>query len=327
MKFDYIIGNPPYNGPKPKEGSLYAVIVSKALKRLKPNGQSIMIHPSGWRFNEKGSKILSDLYFSNTTEAELHNVLFSRYIWNVVANVDVVKVTMNNKPSVKVKFEELIPKDEKEQVDVTEWCKKYPIPTMYFDIFKEIIEYSEGKEKIQLVKPPKIDTQENKDDFYKYPAYFKIMKPKRIHEGIIYTNNKPDNRPKIIMSWGSLHNLLDLNGEYQGTRERNYYIYGTKEQLIKLYEVIDSLKFKLFFQSVSGSDQRVIYDQYGKKLLFLQMLSFDFGDKFFEITKEYDNDYFYHSVLEIKKSGVYKDYVQHAKIGATWNENKKKERK
>ena len=42
MKFDYIVGNPPYNG------SLHLKILEKSYKKLNENGKLIFVHPSRW---------------------------------------------------------------------------------------------------------------------------------------------------------------------------------------------------------------------------------------------------------------------------------------
>jgi len=333
MKFDFVIGNPPYNGKRGnRQGSLYALIWSKVLGYLKENGESVCIHPTGWRWNDEKSIELSTIYKSGYVKADLHTTLFCRYIWNVVANVDVVYFKNNKTPKTLIRFEDL--STEKKYQDLTDYFvyQNKPIPTMYFDIFRELLEYSENKPKIKIHRPKtrKIQKHHKKTDVFKYPVIEKIPKKHKFEkgEGILYTDTPPlpeEKQPKIILSWGSLHNLLDLEGKYQATSQRNKYIYGNKDELIELYKVLDFLPFKLFMQSVMGSDQRVLYDQVGRKLDVLEMFSTDFGKKFFEIYEknQYNDDTFYHSVSEIKKSGVYDKYVMIAKKGATWAENKR----
>lgn len=53
-KFDVIVGNPPYNGPRPDSGktngnSIWALFVRSAIESLNERGYLCFVHPSGWR--------------------------------------------------------------------------------------------------------------------------------------------------------------------------------------------------------------------------------------------------------------------------------------
>ncbi len=336
MKFDYIVANPPYNGStNKKQGSLHSVIMLRVIDRIKDNGQLAVLHPSDWRFKTKSTKLLTEMYLKHTVRATFHDVYFSRYIWNVVTSVDEIILTKNNIPKTDVVFEDLdSPIDEPQFVDVTKWFKEYPLPTRHFDLFQDLITSSKSTKRIPIEKvrktPVEILHQKEKDSEYKYPVLQKILKPKRFNEGLYHTSIKPhgDNlRPKIILSWGSLHNMLDLDGKYQALKQGNFFIFDSnddKEKLKNLYDGLDNIVFKLLFASFLGSDQRIIVDQHFKKLMVLEYFKDDFWVRMDEIIKELnlDKDSFHYSVSRIAKSGKYKKYQGIAKLGMTWEEHR-----
>jgi hypothetical protein len=55
MRFDIILGNPPYNGGPSKNRPIYHIFVEKSLSLLKNTGYSIIITPQTWMFSNKSS--------------------------------------------------------------------------------------------------------------------------------------------------------------------------------------------------------------------------------------------------------------------------------
>ena len=53
MKFDFGIGNPPYQAKSDKDDTktqaIWGEFVTKYIKLIKPDGFLVAIHPSGWR--------------------------------------------------------------------------------------------------------------------------------------------------------------------------------------------------------------------------------------------------------------------------------------
>ena len=336
-KFDNIVGNPPYNGKIVKNSSIYGEIIVNAAKFLKDNGKMAMLHPGLWRL-KKGNKKLHDFYKSHSVKVKTHDTYFSRYIWNIVSDIDEIYLTKNNISKLEINFE-CIPINGKDNnykecndkfEDVTEWFEKYPIPTRNFDIFQKFIKTDESQESFpKIIKvnkdiAPK-NIQKNKDNVFKYPVVQKILKEKRFHEGLFYTDSKPDYQPKLILSWGSLHNLLDIKGEYQAKASGNFYLYDTPERLEELYEVLDDPVFKRLMITFHGGDQKIIIDQRFKNLHLFTYFKRDFIYEWKKIKKERNlkEDYFFHKVSIIKKSKKYDNYVYIAKQGLTWEDNEK----
>jgi hypothetical protein len=334
MQFNYIVSNPPYNGARGTKGSLHATIIINAVYHLKDGGQLLSIHPSDWRFKTNSSKQLTKLYSAHSVRATLHDTYFSRYIWNVVANVDEIILTKNYFPKLEVQFEDLsTPIVGGEFIDVTKWFSQYPVPTRHFDIFQSLVGKDDDKKlSIQKVKGSSVDYlyQKEKTNEYRYPVIQRILKEKRFSEGIYYSPIKPNgdmSRPKIILSWGSLHNMLDLNGKYNCLKEGNFFIFDendNKKKLTELYNGINNIIFKKLLSSFMGSDQKVIVDQHFKKIKILSFFKRDFYKVIDKLTQMGDvtEDSFFYSVGQIDKSQKYKDYVFHAKIGLTWEDNK-----
>lgn len=87
MKFDAIVGNPPYqNGNEDNQGSsdkLWMIFVDKSLDSLKSDGYFCVVHPIGWR--TVGNKMWNDVY-------QKKQIIYSRIQpnipWNVGIKVD-----------------------------------------------------------------------------------------------------------------------------------------------------------------------------------------------------------------------------------------------
>ena len=342
--FDFLVGNPPYNGKIVKNSTLYGKIIIRAVDHLKTGGEMAMIHPGLWRLKKNNTLDLGELYLSHTTKVLPHDVYFTRYIWNIVSDVDEIYLIKNNKSNLKIKFE-CVPThgtlennykyndcSKNDFIDITQWFSKYPVPNRNFDIFKELIRTNENDE--IFPQAAKVNTgikikdlKKEKDSEYKYPVIQKILKEKRFKEGLFYSKTPPkNNRPKIILSWGSLNNMLDLEGKYQALNQGNYYIYDEnddKTRLTELYDLLDDPVFKRMMITFHGGDQKIIVDQRFKNIHLFKYFKRDAIYIWNKIKKERNlkEDYFFHKVTLIEKSGIYKKYIDIAKNGLTWAEN------
>lgn len=99
MKFDAIVGNPPYqtknNHDHRKSTPIWHHFVARSLELLKDNGVMTFIHPSGWRnvngdFDKVKKLLLSrDLIYLNTNDVQDGNRIFgasTRFDWYTLIN-------------------------------------------------------------------------------------------------------------------------------------------------------------------------------------------------------------------------------------------------
>ena len=103
MKFDIIVGNPPYNDNSGNRGSghtLWTEFVKLAYNKLvKPEGYLVYVHPSGWR--QYNHKLRSTMLEKQIVYLEIHDEkdgqrVFkcnTRYDWYVMHNVPYTKKT------------------------------------------------------------------------------------------------------------------------------------------------------------------------------------------------------------------------------------------
>lgn len=110
MKFDCVIGNPPYQDPKNKRSPLWQKFVEMAFDLTKAGGNISLIHPSSWR---KPEHKLFDLFTENNLKyLEIHNqkdgqAVFgagTRYDWYVLEKCEnegeTIIIDENNKKIV-----------------------------------------------------------------------------------------------------------------------------------------------------------------------------------------------------------------------------------
>ena len=106
LKYDIIVGNPPYNlgGTKTSgKKNIYVFFAVKSLQLLKQNGYLLFIHPPGYRIDNhiiKGTNInLNKIYTSyDILYIKMFNVKESNKYFNISINVDsiLIKKSKNN---------------------------------------------------------------------------------------------------------------------------------------------------------------------------------------------------------------------------------------
>jgi type I restriction-modification system DNA methylase subunit len=108
MKFDVVLGNPPYHkkvGPKKTE-PIWIKFVEKSFDICKEDGYVIMIHPSGWRNVDGNFKRIQKLILSNSVKyLEMHNEKDGQKAFNATTSFDwyVVKNKKNENLETEIK--------------------------------------------------------------------------------------------------------------------------------------------------------------------------------------------------------------------------------
>jgi hypothetical protein len=247
MKFDVIIGNPPYQekvGNKKTE-PLWNKFVKKSFQVCKENGYVSLIHPSGWRSVDGKFKDVQQLIKSkNVTYLSINDEKKGIEVFGATTSFDwyVVKNEENNSEITKVET------SNGEIIDYNINNLDF-IPGGNFELFQNLVA-SDNEEKVNVIHSysayetrKDYISKERIDDFI-YPCVYTIIKNGDIN---FYWSNTNENGffgvPKIIWTNGMASQpTLDLNGEY-GLTQFAYAIVDTLENLIKIKQAMDSPKF------------------------------------------------------------------------------------
>ena len=254
MKFDYIIGNPPYQKQVGKiTTSIWDLMVVKFYSLLKNNAEMSLIHPSGWRFlgtsSKNSLKNVKKIYENNKI------IDFKKYSYE----------DGNNTFGVSTDFDKITIQKTKQK---NEFLKDLIIPTKDTHLYNRLKAKSEN-EKINI-----INGTSNIQESGKYKVIYGLPKKGAI---IKYTDNFSDkyNAPKLIIARGGYITILDKNNEYY-LSANTYAIIDTIENLKKIKKVIDSDKMKKFLGNVSGIEENRLIDPTRRKMKILKTLKKDF---------------------------------------------------
>jgi hypothetical protein len=254
MKFDVIVGNPPFQEPpktkrhggSPK--SIWDKFVLKSLENLNENGYLALIHPPQWRKpNNKIWPILSSLQIEYL---EIHNnkdYYGAREVGIKVFNVWVAfdwYIIKNCKCNNKTEIEDYSGK--KYILNLKDWPW---LPSGEYNLFKKLIS---GNEKLDVIydggsyhpQNKKIISLE-KNSTYKYPVVNTIDL-----NGInfVYSNTKNRghfNIPKIIIGdGGHIYPIEDLHGKYGLSPHAIGFTVNSKIHAKRILNTFKSEKFK-----------------------------------------------------------------------------------
>lgn len=247
MKFDVIVGNPPYQAHQEAKGKrgggdqLWDKFVDLCLDKIMVgNGYLCFVHPAIWRkplseMWEKMSKI-QFLYL------EIHDAKDGKEMFKAGTRYDFY-VIKNEKY-----FYPTIVKDEKgleHNIDFRDWNW---LPNCEFETIKKILDSEEEVVDI-LFSTSFYETRKNwmsetKDETHPYPCVHTTAKSK----GIVFWWSSLNNKgffgePKVVFGdGGSINAIIDINGEYAMTQ----HAMAIKDDPQKLSSIQKAINSKLF---------------------------------------------------------------------------------
>jgi hypothetical protein len=251
MKFDVIVGNPPYQTETAGNSRpIWDKFVKKSFSILNDNGYLTLVHPAGWRNVGGRFTDTKDLLLSKQMEyLEIHNEkdglrtfgAKTRYDWYVVKNAD------KSKKKALVKFEDGVEK----KIDTTNISF---IPNHSYDKIASLIA-SPDEETVKILANSSYHIQrphvsKTKSKKFKHPVVYTVNKN---NEPTFFWSSKNDlghfGYPKLIgMPATGTGFYLDETGEYAMTQFA-YAIVDTVPNLKKIKKVMHNLDFLQWMES------------------------------------------------------------------------------
>lgn len=247
MKFDAIIGNPPFqilkDGNK-KSQAIWPKFVEKAFDLCKKNGHVALIHPSGWRDVDGNYKDTQKLLKNKQIEyLEMHDSkdgqktfgATTRYDWYVAKNCSATKETT-------IKCQD----GTVEKCDIS---KMEFIPNGMFTEISKLMA-KDGEEKVEVMysrssyETRKPHMSKEKTDEFCHPCVYTTQKDGTIN--LWYSSTKENghfNTPKVFWSNGAASYVhCDKEGEY-GLTQFSYGIHDSVDNLESIKKAMETDKF------------------------------------------------------------------------------------
>ena len=264
MKFDVIVGNPPYQVESENKGQTHPIwhkFVAKSFELLKDGGYLCLVHPSGWRnvagkFEDTKDLLLSkDIRHIEMYDKEQGIKTFgarTMYDWYVLQNLPAPadRVTTIRSQDGKVSHVNL---------------SRFPfVPSGMFDEIQGLLAKN-GEEKVEVARDASnFHTQKpwmskERVGKYQYPCVYMV----RVNDEVInrYSSKNDVGHfgvPKFI--WGNggyaMGSLVDATGKY-GLTEFAYGIVDTPENLPLIKKAFDSEKFRNLMRYCDGGDSNI----------------------------------------------------------------------
>jgi len=260
MKFDVIVGNPPYQAPvkeKAKKGGagaqLWPEFVKKSLEYIKDGGYLAMIHPCMWR--KPDAEMWPVLTQYQIEWIEMHRAIrgygapndlreIGTDIFGVGTSFDcyVLHKVLYTKPTEVDDFS-----GKKYIIDLREWPW---LPGAEFDLIKKILASDKDK-KCEIISNYSYETRhlwmnEKKDKKFKYPCLHGIHQDGTIRYYYSSRNDKGHfNISKVIFGDGGyVYPFNDYKGEYGMTGHALAIPCSSKKESLLIYNALKSEKFK-----------------------------------------------------------------------------------
>ena len=257
MKFDVVIGNPPYNddsGNKGKSHILWDKFLIKSIEICKDNGIVCLITPSLWRKPE--NKLFDIFKNNNLIYLEIHGFNDGEKTFRVETRFDwyiIKKEQYQGKTEIKDENGEIFSVN----INDYEW-----LPNCNYDLISNIIA-KENDEKCQVIHDrtnygaDKKWVQKEKDDVFKYPCVYSVNrenKPKLVWSST--NQNGHFGIPKVIFGSGRTGFYIDEEGQY-GLTQWATGVVDKPENLKEIAEFLNSDSFKPILKATSMSKEEI----------------------------------------------------------------------
>jgi hypothetical protein len=259
LKFDIIMGNPPFNNGKSKNNPIYHHFCLKSIKYLNTNGYLLFIHPPAWKrvYTEDNKSLTGVIYYK-------YKNLYLIYIK--------LNLNISNFPSVDYyllqniryngKYTEVENyfnnKEYRSNVVLSNTYNFLPnlITKESISILNKLLNKEGVKFSIQNPRNVVINNKtreyisDKKTETHIYPHYHYHKKGKAVFMYVVKEFKIEDyDKPKIIMSFNYspyiLHAWYDENGEYGLTDFGMYQLIDTSLSNSNIIAIVDFLNSKL----------------------------------------------------------------------------------
>ena len=256
IKFDVIIGNPPFSSLKSNRSNGNAIwykFVDKLLTPLQYKGYLSLIHPPGWRKpSTKGCKY-THLYIELTQKRQMHylqiyNTKDGKDIFDCGTRFDIYLVE-NIKP-----YKNTIILDEKNHTHKINLSKWPFIPNHSFKLMSNLLK-CQG-EQVLILHDNKCDARRNyisktKSDLYKYTLIHSITKKLVNYRYMSRNDLGYIGISKVIWSKSNFfNNIIDYEGKYGMTEFSIAIKINNKEQGKLISKCFKLNKFAKFMDSI-----------------------------------------------------------------------------
>ena len=215
MKFDVIVGNPPYQETTGATTgkSLWPKFVDTSINIIKELGYVALIHPSGWRSGKTTAKKIH-----NTIQAyQMCHLVLSNYekgqkLFNVMTTCDwyILQKTPAAHGTTIIdcdnNLHELFLGNVKQLPDVLIPDYQHIIDITMEDTIEILFNYINDTQKEHI--------QKYQDDVYKFPVIYTLKKAGPSYVWSSRNDLGHYNIPKVILGRGLGMPILDLNGDY-----------------------------------------------------------------------------------------------------------------
>lgn len=263
MKFDVIVGNPPYqiksNADNRKTQPIWDKFVAKSLSLLKENGYLCYVHPAGWRNVDGAFKNTQELLLSKDIK---HLEMYDKeqgfktfgartmYDWYVLQN--------------RIYAHETTIKDQDGNFINVDLSKLPFMPNSGLDEITVLMAKNDEEKCEVLYSRSDYGTDKpnmsiEKKGIFKYPCIYMIRVNDEPVMWYSLTNDKGHfGIPKFI--WGNggydMGSMIDNKGEY-GLTQFAYAIIDEKENLPLIKKAFDSKKFKNVMKCCDGGNSNI----------------------------------------------------------------------